>query len=237
MKSYPGGLVDTLTLAVEALYRSRTEQNDKLAQAQSDATNGFFIVCASALVFTVFVAIVFGRAISVPIKLLTRSISNVANGDYTSDVPETLRHDEIGVMANAVSQFKASLAENAALEAQSQVAVNNWRIRNALNSANTNLIVADAAGNAIFINKSMSRMLQELPVSLREYRGKEFKDNSTEALNLRSLQPAGLEDLMGGSRSAIEAEISINNQEIHQIMSPLIDDNNVHIGIVLEWND
>ena len=87
---------------------------------------------------------------------------SLAAGKYDVSKPGTENRDEIGVMALAVDRFKEQLQEKERLEEASQVAVNNGRIRHALGSANTNLIVTDEVGNAIFINHSMKALLEHV---------------------------------------------------------------------------
>ncbi|MEQ9519691.1 MAG: methyl-accepting chemotaxis protein [Parvibaculum sp.] len=75
------------------------------------------IVSAIALVAGVLSAVFTGRMISLPISSMTGAMSNLAEGDKSTEIPATDRGDEIGDMANAVLVFKESMIKNDELQA------------------------------------------------------------------------------------------------------------------------
>jgi methyl-accepting chemotaxis protein len=220
----------------EQLRVQSVEHKKNMIEGQSIGARNFLLVSGTTLASTIIVAFIFGKAIAQPIRRLTQTISAIAGGNLESKVHDTSRRDEIGVMATAVSSFQASLVEKAALKAENEFAVNNGRIRNALDSANTNLVVTDADANAIFINDSMHELVNTLRAHLPDV----MFDSDNEAdfqLNLQHLKPEGLAEIMAGGTSTAESEISIDERVFRQILSPVIDDEGACIGIVLEWID
>jgi methyl-accepting chemotaxis protein len=58
--------------------------------------------------------------LSGPIRLLTKAMTRLADGDLGTEVPGTLRADELGEMANAVNVFKTNGVEAARARAQQE---------------------------------------------------------------------------------------------------------------------
>ncbi|WP_299343638.1 HAMP domain-containing protein, partial [uncultured Maritalea sp.] len=65
-------------------------------------------VIGAALVLTILAAIAIGWTITQPLKRITTTMRNLANGDLDLDVPFTKRTNELGEMARAVEVFRAN---------------------------------------------------------------------------------------------------------------------------------
>ncbi|MDC0434238.1 methyl-accepting chemotaxis protein [bacterium] len=226
-------LLSTLSLDIKVL---TNQNNEHVLDSQGNALNSFLVISAAALFIAILSGIVFGRAIASPIKRLTQSIAKIADGQLDVTIADIDRRDEVGIMAQAVGVFQQNLLEKSALEAESQLAVNNGRIRTALESANTNLIVADKQGNAIFVNLSMSKLLERLERQLPGFSAHALHDQGAQ-LKLKDLNPEGLEQVMQGEAGCIESDLLLEDTSIHQIVSTVPDEDGNCIGIVLEWID
>ncbi len=79
------------------------------------------LVIASALV-SIAVALLVARAISAPTVRLTRTMSALADGATEIDIPDQLRHDELGAMARAVAVFKQNIIEGRQLASEQAIA-------------------------------------------------------------------------------------------------------------------
>ena len=229
-------LEEVLNSLIVEIQGVTNDNNDQMLSAQENALSTFLVISAVALFIAILSGFIFGRAIASPVKRLTKSIARIADGQLDVVIADTERKDEVGIMAQAVSVFQNSLLEKAALEAESQLAVNNGRIRTALESANTNLIVADREGNAIFVNMSMTKLLERLEHLLPNYSSHKLLDEAAE-LKLQDLISEGLEQILEGTADCIENEMLLGETSVHQIISPVADADGECIGIVLEWID
>lgn len=196
------------------------------------------IIAVSVFAFaaSLVVGLLFGRAIVTPVKKLSHVIGCLANGQY--DVPITARNsrDEIGVMASAVEHLTEQLLEKKRLEEASHAAINSERIRHALGSANTNLIVTDEKGDAIFVNDSMRALLSSLANQLPSLPHCEGGLPS-DPLNLPMLlNDLGLAELLATSEIS-QSEQQLAGLSLQQTISPVFDDDNQQIGWVFEWID
>lgn len=204
--------------------------------AKHDALIIMVGVSGFAFLASLLAGLLFGRAIAIPVRRLSHVIGCLASGKYDVPVTGTRNRDEVGVMALAVERFKEQLQEKERLEEMSQVAVNNGRIRHALGSANTNLIVTDEDGNAIFVNHSMKALLEVVEGHLPEVRLCEG------SLDYKNLNLAMLLNDPATTGMLAFSEISTSEQQLggfylRQIISPVFDENDQQIGLVLEWID
>lgn len=93
--------------------------------AQTSAQLSFFTygaVLILSIAMALFgLAVVIGRVVR-PVSALTRTMTELAAGDYAVAVPGAGRRDEIGSMANALLVFKDQLQRNAELEKEAETA-------------------------------------------------------------------------------------------------------------------
>ena len=84
----------------------------------TDARNFMILVVVGVLLLIGFIGLFIGRSITKPISSLTKIMSLIANGKLETEVQGSLRADEIGDMAKAVSVFKDNAITNIELEKQ-----------------------------------------------------------------------------------------------------------------------
>ncbi|MGR6430407.1 methyl-accepting chemotaxis protein [Rhizobium sp. PAMB 3174] len=80
------------------------------------ATELNYILAAIALVGALLAVIFVVKSIAAPIRRITRSMRDLANGDTASEIPFAGRSDEIGAMAGAVGVFREAAIANRRLE-------------------------------------------------------------------------------------------------------------------------
>lgn len=77
-------------------------------------------IAAAVLLCVLVTSIFFSRTITRPIQRLTRSVGQVANGDYEIDIPETERSDELGELARATEIFRQNSIKIAKLNEEQE---------------------------------------------------------------------------------------------------------------------
>ncbi|GEO81738.1 methyl-accepting chemotaxis protein [Pararhodospirillum oryzae] len=104
----------------QALFNTTVEEAvGGVKQAQMTFLGVFLGAVTIALLATVVV----GRSILVPVRLVTKTMERLADGDLGAQVPASTRHDELGAMLRAVASFRNNLEDvrdRLALQAQSQ---------------------------------------------------------------------------------------------------------------------
>lgn len=223
--------------ALENFFTGQLQLLDAYAIAATEnVLKQVVVVSAIALFASLLSGAVLGRAIAVPIRQLSSVIGRLAQGDYDVELKNTKRKDEIGVMAVAVERFKIQLQETARLERESHAGKDNGRIRQALGQANTNLIVADEDGQAIFVNESMLVLLDELKDCFRGVSPDGIRQD-VRSLNLADLIPQSASQQSNCQSGVQCSEFVIGGHSIRQIVNPVNDEDRMHIGVVFEWID
>lgn len=224
-------------LAVEQYFDQRaTALHSQSVESQQRALLQVIGVSAVALVTSLIAAVVFGHAISSPIRHLARVVTGLAEGDHKVKVDYTGQRDEVGIMASSVENLKLKLSEAARLEQESQGAANNTRIRQALGSSNANLVVADNEGRAIFINEGMHVLLKRVGCALPEGALDSMGSGET-SMTLGQLPNAchtrNLADLV----TADVQEFELEGVQLRQSITPVLNSDGERNGLVLEWID
>lgn len=104
-------MVDSASAAMTAAATSVGAKLDSVAI-------GITIAIFATLVVVGALAIFIGGATTTLVRRLTRAMGRVAAGDTSSDVPNTLRKDEIGDMARALEVFRDNARALAAAESE-----------------------------------------------------------------------------------------------------------------------
>lgn len=80
------------------------------------------VVTGIGLVLGIILALLIGRAISVPVARMTLAMRRLADGDMLVDVPDIDRKDEIGHLASALQIFKVNMLDASRLGAEQEAA-------------------------------------------------------------------------------------------------------------------
>jgi methyl-accepting chemotaxis protein len=119
--------------------------------------------------------------------------------------------------------------------AAAEAAIVNMRVVNALNKASTNVLIADVKNDIIFLNETMSNMLQEHEFEIgrviSNFDAKNLIGKSVEILHAG--QGAAIEALQNTDRS----EIKIGKLVFAITMNPILDNKGQRLGTVIEWFD
>jgi methyl-accepting chemotaxis protein len=108
---------------VAAAADRRSQQADAAAaSAVSTATVTILGLLAGALALAAGLIFVVVRTVTTPIKAITQTMRNLADGDTSVAIPGAARRDEIGDMAGAVQVFKDNALDKERLEAEQKEA-------------------------------------------------------------------------------------------------------------------
>ncbi|SNZ18942.1 HAMP domain-containing methyl-accepting chemotaxis protein [Cohaesibacter gelatinilyticus] len=103
----------TVAKSIESVkLRVKAEQDTigpKASTNMEQAVTTTIVVSVIGIVLGLIAALVIGRMISRPIQNITKSMSQLAEGDKTVEIPGQSNKDEIGDMASAVQVFKANM--------------------------------------------------------------------------------------------------------------------------------
>lgn len=159
-------------------------------------------------------------------------------GPRTFDLSAAAVYGTDGSRLGSVVEWSDMTEVLARREAERTQAEENYRIRVALENANTNVLVANADNDVIFVNEALQNMLTKAEFDISQSVSG-FKAAAMLGSNLDHFHP----------EVAIKVrEISDSHQEQHFhlkmgqrsfdcVLNPIIDDEDNRLGSVLEWSD
>jgi methyl-accepting chemotaxis protein len=204
------------------------------------------IIAGVALLLGVSIAYVIGRGIVRPLYGLTQALAKLASGEFGTDVPGIERKDEIGQIARAVDTLKIAGAEQARAESEKatveaenrRVLEENTRIRVALDSCSTNVMVADNNYTIVYMNKAVTDMMRDAEAELRQEL-KHFDVNKLIGTNIDTFHknPAHQRSMLERLSGVYRTSISVAGRSFNLTANPVLDGKGARLGSVVEWHD
>ena len=121
---------------------------------------------------------------------------------------------------------------------EDQLASENSRIRAALTNCTTNVMVADAEYNIVYMNNTLEQMLRgnesEIKKDLPNFDAASLIGTNMDVFHKN---PAHQRGMLAKLTSTFKTQISVGGCSFNLIASPVFDDFNKLMGIVVEWKD
>jgi len=161
---------------------------------------------------------------------LVELLEQYAGGQFDNEMPLLPgQKQRITDVANA-----ARLKMRAAAEA----AIVNLRVVNALNKASTNVMIADAQNNILFMNDSVKGMMQrnepELRKTLPQFDASRLIGQN---IDLFHKNPGHQQRLLANLQGTHRSQIQVGQLHFSLAASPILDQAGQRIGTVVEWYD
>jgi methyl-accepting chemotaxis protein len=157
-------------------------------------------------------------------------VSDYAQGRFEQRMPE-LPGD----------QKKVTDAVNAARDtmiAAAEDAVANQRVVQALNKANTNVMIADNSNTIIFMNDTVMAMMQGNEVELRKVLPQFIARNLIgQNIDVFHKNPAHQRNVLAALTTSHRAQIQVGSLTFGLTANPIVDKRGQRIGTVVEWFD
>lgn len=172
------------------------------------------LTSAGILLLVVLTAVLVGRSISRPVRILTFTMEHIAAGDLDIKIGMEDRHDEIGAMAKALQTFQENSRrikqlENAQEEAKRRAAEEKKTAMNALASG-----FDRAIGNIVTIVSSSALELQSSAKNLSEMADQTSRQTSTVAAATE--QASASVQTVASAAEELSASIGEINRQIEE---------------------
>lgn len=139
------------------------------------------------------------------------------------DVTQALRQEE---------------TELAAAQKEQKLMAEMSRIKSALDSTSTNVMIADAENTIVYANDSVLEMLKsnedELRKELPNFRADELIGANVDVFHK---QPAHQQKMLAGLSSTVKTKIVVGEKHFSLILNPVKDEDGKRLGTVVEWVD
>lgn len=134
-------------------------------------------------------------------------------------------------------QLKAADEERERLEAERLVAAKNQRIRTALDTVSSGVMLADPDCQIIYMNDAVQQLFRDAEADLRQ----ELEGFSADKLMGSCVDVFGQDAKhklqLNNLQSTYKNEISIGDRTLNVIANPVMDDNDNCLGTAIEWAD
>ena len=194
---------------------------DHVVEIEIAARNAFFIFLAitiALLLVTLAIAYYVTSNIGKTISSLLEKVGSGSDGDDADG-------DELAVLSAAVDRFVRQAMENS-------------RIRTALDNCQANVMVADTDLNIVYMNVTMVEMMKNAEADLKQ----DLPNLDTDKLmgtcvDVFHKNPSHQRGMIEGLTSAYETTIEVGGRIFDLIASPITDDSGTRLGTVVEWDD
>ena len=218
LELYWAGIADVVQDAENEIH------TDNAVTAKTLETS-FIVVAAVAFILLVVTAVSSARAIVKPLGAITGVMARLARGDQDAEIPALDRGDEIGDMARSLSTIR-------------ETGVRAARVQTALDNASSIMLMADTAGEIIYVNGAARRYFSEMTPFLGDsfaalaqgdLEGRHvssiYADGAAAAPRLAALDVTAVERTQIGSR------------KLQLTANPVVNEDGQRLGTVIEWAD
>ena len=197
---------------------------EQISSAQSNAASTTAVVSA---VLLIAVGWLFRRMTTTPLQRLSSAVQAALEGDFTPEIKEKRRKDEIGMLARAVSRLRDSLTVS--VEQTRRANVNSI----ALDTSSTAVILTGADRRITYANKAAEQLLRKHEAAIRAI----HRAFSVETLIGYSADQILATTLPRSATGTTRQGQQMDSGYLAVNISPLCDENGQMIGQILEWHD
>lgn len=189
------------------------------------AKRNIIMVCGGALLLILGVGVLVGTMASRPIRKTAANIKMLAEGDYTIVIDGKDKSDEMGDMARSLDELRRSLDVNT-------------RIKQALDVAASNIMMADENLNIVYINSAVVNFLKDAEKDIQ----KDLPQFAVEGLVGKNIDifhknPSHQRNMLSKLAGTIKTSIVVGGRNFDLIATPLFNQSKERIGTVVEWID
>ncbi|MEZ5823624.1 MAG: methyl-accepting chemotaxis protein [Geminicoccaceae bacterium] len=184
------------------------------------------LIVASLVVVAIAAALAyaFGRTIVGPIQRMARSVEQLSRGESVL-IDGASRADEVGDLGRALGVIHDE-------------AVSALRLKSALDTCQTNVMVADADYNIVYLNRTLEAMLRHAEADIRTELGN-FDASTLIGRNIDVFHknPAHQRSLLDKLSATYTTEIMVGGRTFNLVANPVMGAGGERLGTVVEWAD
>ncbi len=211
------------------------DYEERKSQEIADATLAQSVAASHFLYGMLAVSIVLACAAGV---LITRSLMRQLGGepDEAVKLMEQLASGEVTSTLTVKKGDTSSLFYH--IHRAADKAIENIRVRIALDNVSTSVMIADNERNIIYTNRSVMSMLQKAEADLRRALPQfDIRTVQTANMDIFHRNPAHQRDLLANLRGTHRAEIKVGTRTFALAASPVFNRAGERLGSVVEWLD
>ncbi len=159
----------------------------------------------------------------------------LADGHFRNTI-DLDRNDQVGDMFKAIYGMQAKL--NADFSATKESAAESMRIKQALDNVSSSVMVANNNLDIIYMNDTVHELFANAEADIQKDLPN-FKADQLLGANIDQFHknPAHQRGMLAGLNSTVKANLVIGGRHMDFVANPVTNDDDVRIGIVVEWLD
>jgi methyl-accepting chemotaxis protein len=180
-------------------------------------------------------AVLVSRSVVGPIRQATQALKTMSEGNLNVKF-DISRDDEIGQLMQALRTVQIRIGHD--INETRKLADESTRVRMALDTASTNVMIADNDRNIVYMNPAVTAMMKNAEADLRKV-FPNFDANRLLGSNMDQFHknPAHQQRLLAEFTGTHKAEIAIGIRTFGLTANPVFDRNGQRLGSVVEWAD
>jgi methyl-accepting chemotaxis protein len=175
------------------------------------------------------------RRILGPLGQIKEGFQEIAQGNFTQRI-EVAHHDECGKVLNALKAMQLRLGFD--VIDLKRILQESQRVKSALDCTSTNVMLADADYNIIYMNRAVLAMFKNAEADLRtvipSFDADRLMGSSIDAFHRDPQHQRRLLDRLSGTQ---KSEVSVAGRHFVIVANPVFDAGGQRIGSVVEWVD
>ena len=188
-----------------------------------------------AIALALGLAALITRALARPLNHAMSVFERISAGHYANRIVAA-GTDEASQVLRALDEMQGTLSKQ--METERAVAAENLRIRHALDTASTSVLVADAHQQIVYLNSTaqvtFARAQGEIRHSLPAFDAQTLLGSRLDAL---AVDPARERAALESSSAAETRERTLGALTFRTVSSPVLGGSGERIGTVMEWTD
>ena len=209
-----------------------TEQITAANNIAYELVMGFAIVL---IVLTVILVWLISSTVRKPLKRSIEVLGRIAEGIYDDEIDIDVK-DEIGDMQRALKSMQT--LQDLALGEVHAAAAESERIKIALDSASTSVILADTSDEIIYINPAFEKMFAEVQSDIKtvlpDFNVDDLPGSNINIFNnINELHANALQ----AQKNTISKDIEIADVHLRAAITPVFNKEGNRLGTVVEWNN
>jgi len=230
---------DALTRDIDQLIA----ENDRLAAAANDRAHRAYrnssslvaILLAAGIIGSIVLAWLIARSLAGAMRGAVKVANEVASGKLDGHIVAD-RRDEIGELMLALQRMQKDLRERT--ERDQRIANENLRIRTALDSVSTSVMLADRERNIIYVNRPVVSLLHEAQSDIRrDFPEFDASNLLGQSIDLFHKHPEKQAKMLEQLKSTHQAQIHVGGHTMRLVVNPILDEAGQSEGFVVEWTD
>ena len=146
--------------------------------------------------------------------------------------------DKAGTRLGTIVEWQDKTAELAARDAELKSMGENTRIKNALDKCTTNVMIADVDLNIVYMNETVTSMMQRNEAELRKTLPQfDARNLIGKNIDVFHKNPSHQRGLLSALKTTYRTQIKVGNLYFGLIANPVVDAQGNRLGSVVEWAD